>query len=81
MENEKDPNVCQSEGKDNTCMHTGPNQFECQCTSFWTGSICQLDVNECKPCETGDDTSCPCKNGAICQNMVQSDSVPLGFQC
>lgn len=73
--------VCQSTSTDNVCVHTGPNQFECQCSPFWQGAICQQDVNECAPCEKGDEASCPCKNGGRCQNRKQGEDYPLGFQC
>jgi len=79
--NKDTPNVCQSMSTDNICIHTGPNDFECQCSPFWKGDICQQDVNECEPCQKGDEASCPCKNGARCQNRKQGNDYPLGFQC
>ncbi|XP_060604537.1 delta-like protein D [Ruditapes philippinarum] len=36
------------------------NDFQCQCSSGFTGTLCENDVDEC--------TSSPCKHGSMCEN-------------
>lgn len=38
-----------------------PNGYLCSCPPGWTGTNCELDVNEC--------LSNPCQNGGVCTNL------------
>jgi hypothetical protein len=80
-ENDEDRDICQTKSMDNRCTHTGPGQSECHCNIFWTGDLCNQDVDECAPCYEGDGRNCPCQNNGRCQNEEQSDENPLGFKC
>eukprot|EP01047_Picozoa_sp_COSAG01_P037002 COSAG01_NODE_2915_length_6861_cov_2.886128_2_plen_2005_part_01 len=40
-------------------LHGTINSFACTCELGWTGSYCNIDINEC--------ASGPCQNGGICQ--------------
>ena len=57
-----DINECNSQ----PCLHggqciNGVNQFMCNCTDGWSGSICQ---NKTELCNTS-----TCRNGATCSNL------------
>uniref|UniRef100_K1QI49 Versican core protein n=1 Tax=Magallana gigas TaxID=29159 RepID=K1QI49_MAGGI len=49
---------CQNGG---TCLDL-INKYECQCVPGYTGTQCEIDINEC--------ASNPCENQATCNNYV-----------
>ncbi|KAM9847514.1 protein eyes shut homolog [Aulostomus maculatus] len=47
-----------------TCINGEGANFTCSCPAGFTGDFCEVDVNEC--------CSAPCRNGAICQDLINS---------
>uniref|UniRef100_K1RUJ1 Versican core protein n=1 Tax=Magallana gigas TaxID=29159 RepID=K1RUJ1_MAGGI len=62
--NECDSNSCQNGG---TC-HNGNNQYTCSCLPGWTGTNCEIDIDECAstPCMYGNDCIQDRINSYIC---------------
>ena len=49
---------------DGVCSLSGTGLHRCVCTSFWTGSNCEIRINECSN-ETN-----PCGNNGVCINSI-----------
>jgi len=52
----------------NESKSVAPGEFECECTEFFTGKTCAINVQSCDPN--------PCENGGTCTNVAND-----GFQC
>ncbi|VVC29041.1 Hypothetical protein CINCED_3A018849 [Cinara cedri] len=57
-------NPCQNGG---LCLLLPNGQFNCSCSSGYTGPTCQIDIDECM--------SRPCLNGGTCHDLIN------GFRC
>ena len=46
------------------CSQTSPGVYSCLCDAFWTGTNCEISVDECS---TGNS---PCLNNALCIDTI-----------
>ena len=56
---------CQNSGTclpDNTCTEKATPVFDCVCTLGYTGTFCEIEVNECD--------SSPCQGVSTCNNLI-----------
>lgn len=65
-----DQSPCSNGG---TCTQLGIGSFICVCQVGFTGSLCQIDINEC--------LSNPCLNGATCIDRISRFAClcPVGY--
>ena len=61
----KTSTLCQNSGTcllDNTCAEKETPVFDCVCTLGYTGTLCEIEVNECD--------SSPCQGISTCNNLI-----------